>query len=398
MTNKLEQDEKNIIHEHRLELTILMPCLNEAETIRICVEKAKFFLSTYEVSGEVLVADNGSTDGSREIAEKCGARVVVVPEKGYGAALIGGNLAARGKYCIMGDADNSYNFTELMPFLEKLREGYDLVMGNRFKGGIGKGAMPALHKYLGNPVLSTIGKVLYPSDIGDFHCGLRGYNTEAIKNLGLRTLGMEYASEMVVQAALHGLRITEVPIILHPDGRSRPPHLRSWSDGWRHLKYLLMHAPNWLFYVPGFFMFIFGLTGTVLLTLFEPVVETFGLNTLLYMVVITVAGFNILSFGVVAKVYATQSKFIPMSHKEKFYDKINANSGSLAGGSMIFLGVAGTLMTLYMWNSRFFEWMEVDIAMRITLPSVMLIIIGLNIILTSFLVDILRIKVRHGGG
>ena len=382
---------------HQPELTILMPCLNEAETIRICIEKAKFFLTTYNVDGEVLVADNGSTDGSREIAEKCGARVVAIPERGYGAALIGGTLAAKGKYCIMGDADNSYNFTELMPFLEKLREGYDLVMGNRFKGGIGRGAMPALHKYLGNPVLSTIGKVLYPSDIGDFHCGLRGYVTKAIKKLELRTLGMEYASEMVVQAALHGLKITEVPIILHPDGRSRPPHLRSWSDGWRHLKYLLMHAPNWLFYVPGFFMFILGITGTVLLTLFEPVVETFGLNTLLYMVVFTIAGFNILSFGVVAKVYATQSKFIPMSDKEKFYDKINANTGSLAGGSMMLVGVAGTLMTLYMWNSRFFEWMEVDIAMRITLPSVMLIIIGLNIILTSFLVDILRIKVRRGG-
>lgn len=377
------------------ELTILMPCLNEAETIRICIEKAKFFLNTYGVAGEVLVADNGSTDGSRELAEKCGARVVVVPEKGYGAALIGGTLAAKGRYCIMGDADDSYNFTELMPFLEKLREGYDLVMGNRFKGGIGKGAMPALHKYLGNPVLSAIGKVLYPSDIGDFHCGLRGYNTEAIRNLELRTLGMEYASEMVVQAALNRLKIAEVPIILHPDGRSRPPHLRSWSDGWRHLKYLLMHAPNWLFYVPGFFMFISGLTGTILLTLFEPVVETFGLNTLLYMVVITIAGFNILSFGVVAKVYATQSRFIPMTNKEKFYDKINANTGSLAGGAMMLAGVAGTLMTLYMWNSRFFEWMEVDIAMRITLPSVMFIIIGLNIILTSFLVDILRIKVTE---
>ena len=309
-----------------LELTILMPCLNEAETIGICIEKAKFFLSAYDIKGEVLIADNGSTDGSQDIAKKNGARIVSIPEKGYGAALIGGTKAANGKYCIMGDSDNSYNFLELMPFLEKLRDGHDLVMGNRFKGGIGKGAMPLLHKYLGNPVLTGIGRLFFPSSIGDFHCGLRGYNTKSIRNLNLRTLGMEYASEMVVKAALNGLRITEVPIILHPDGRSRPPHLNSWSDGWRHLKFLLMHAPNWLFYVPGFTMSIFGLIGTVLLTAFAPInigIATFNINTLLYMVVLTISGVNILSFGVIAKVYATQSKFIPMSNQEEFYNKIN---------------------------------------------------------------------------
>jgi len=375
-----------------------MPCLNEAETIRICIEKAKFFLNTYDVKGEVLIADNGSTDGSQEIAASCGARVINIPQRGYGAALIGGCEAALGKYVIMGDADDSYDFTALMPFLEKLREGDELVMGNRFKGGISKGAMPPLHKYLGNPVLSFVGRVFYPSAIGDFHCGLRGYNTQAMRDLNLRTLGMEYASEMVVQATLHELKISEVPTILHPDGRSRPPHLRSWRDGWRHLKFLLMHAPNWLFFVPGFLFLFVGILSTVILAIFAPVTigrVSFDVNTMIYMIVLAIAGVNILCFGVISKVYAIQTQFIPITKKTNFYNKINAESGSLIGIIMFLLGLAGAIVAVVYWGRRDFGELETYNILRLTLPSLTLIVAGIQIFLTAFLVDILRIKVRQ---
>jgi glycosyltransferase involved in cell wall biosynthesis len=227
-----------------MELTILMPCLNEAETIEICVAKAKNWLMSNQLEGEVLIADNGSSDGSQALAERAGARVVSVPVRGYGAALHSGIQSAIGKYIIMGDADNSYDFSNLNPFLDKLREGYQLVMGNRFLGGIATGAMPMHHQYLGNPVLTTIGRVLFRSNCGDFHCGLRGFNREAILGLGLRTMGMEFASEMVVKATLKGLRVIEVPTTLSKDGRSRPPHLRSWRDGWRHLRFLLTYRDS----------------------------------------------------------------------------------------------------------------------------------------------------------
>ena len=225
-----------------MELTILMPCLNESLTLATCINKAQIFLKENNIDGEILIADNGSTDGSQNIAINAGARVVNIKEKGYGAALIGGCNNALGKYVIMGDSDDSYDFLNLMPFIEKLREGYDLVMGNRFKGGIEKGAMPPLHRYLGNPVLSTIGRILYKSPIKDWHCGLRGYNRESIQKLNLQTTGMEYASEMVVMSTINKLKICEVPTTLKKDGRDRPPHLNSWSDGWRHLKYLVSHV------------------------------------------------------------------------------------------------------------------------------------------------------------
>ena len=234
-----------------MELTILLPCLNEVETIAVCIRKAKQFLSENGVDGEVLVSDNGSVDGSQQIALQEGARVVHAPVRGYGGALITGCQEARGRYVIMGDADDSYDFLHLMPFLEKLREGFDLVMGNRFAGGIEEGAMPWSHRHIGNPILSFIGRVFFHSRIRDFHCGLRGYNRKSMLSLELQTTGMEYASEMVVKAELNGLKIAEVPTTLKKDGRSRPPHLRSFRDGWRHLKFLLMYAPNWLFLYPG---------------------------------------------------------------------------------------------------------------------------------------------------
>ncbi len=235
----------------QLELSIVMPCLNEAETVGVCVEKALRFLEKGAVDGEVIVADNGSTDGSVEIARRAGARVIHVPEKGYGNALMGGIRAARGRYIIMGDSDDSYDFLHLEGFLEKLREGYDLVMGNRFKGGIAPGAMPFLHRWLGNPVLSGIGRLLFRSPCGDFHCGLRGFSKSAAEKMRLQTPGMEFASEMVVKASLLGMRVAEVPTTLSKAGRSRLPHLRSWRDGWRHLRFLLLFSPRWLFWLPG---------------------------------------------------------------------------------------------------------------------------------------------------
>lgn len=250
--------------EQTCELTILMPCLNESETLATCIMKAKAYLERSGVDGEVLIADNGSTDGSQEIARGLGARVVDVAQKGYGAALLGGIAAARGKYTIMGDADDSYDFSSLQVFVDKLRQGVDLVMGNRFKGGIAPGAMPPLHRYLGNPVLSWIGRLFFRISIGDFHCGLRGFNTEAIRHCDLKTTGMEFASEMVVKASLYGLSMAEVPTTLAKDGRSRPPHLRTWRDGWRHLCFLLTYAPHWLYMYPALALMgvAAGLAGT----------------------------------------------------------------------------------------------------------------------------------------
>lgn len=377
-----------------IELTILMPCLNEAETLRTCIEKASRFLSVHGVSGEILIADNGSTDGSQQIAEECGARLVNIPVRGYGAALIGGCEAANGKYVIMGDADDSYDFSALMPFLERLRQGDALVMGNRFKGGIKKGAMPPLHRYLGNPVLSFIGRLFYPSSIGDFHCGLRGYNTEAMRDLHLNTTGMEYASEMVVKATLHGLAISEVPIILYPDGRSRPPHLRSWRDGWRHLKFLLMYSPNWLFFVPGGVCFILGLAFTLLL-LPGPLVigsVSFDVNTMVYMIVLMLAGYNIMTFGVIEKTYAIQTGFIPIDKHALFYNKINAENGTRAGAVMALLGIVTAIGAVIYWGSTSFGELNTRETLRMTLPSLALIVMGVQTILTSFLIDILRIK------
>jgi len=379
---------------NELELTILMPCLNEAETLETCIRKAQSFLEKNGVSGEVLIADNGSTDGSREIAENCGARLVAIPERGYGAALIGGCEAAYGKYVIMGDADDSYDFTNLMPFLERLRAGDELVMGNRFKGGIEKGAMPPLHRYLGNPVLSAIGRVFFPSKIKDFHCGLRGYNTESMRKLHLRTTGMEYASEMVVQATLHKLRISEVPTTLKPDGRSRPPHLRSWRDGWRHLKFLLMYSPNWLFFVPGILFFIIGLIGTVTLSVSPGQVQIFGalfgVNTLVYAVLLMIMGTSILLFGVLAKVHAAASGFIPESG---FFSKLTIDSGAVIGFVLCAIGVILTIVSLKL---AYPPGIDTEWLLKRTLPTLAILVIGVQLISTSFLADIIRIKRKSG--
>ncbi len=375
------------------ELTILMPCLNEAETLEVCIKKAKTFLETEHVNGEILIADNGSTDGSQEIAKSCGARVVDVSERGYGAALIGGCNAALGEYVIMGDADDSYDFLHLMPFLEKLREGYDLVMGNRFKGGITKGAMPPLHRYIGNPVLSFIGRLFYKCDIGDFHCGLRGYRREAILNIGLRTTGMEYASEMVVKATLYKLKITEVPTTLSPDGRSRAPHLRSFHDGWRHLKFLLMHSPSWLFLYPGIFFVALGAILMLVMaagTLYIGNVG-FDINTMLYAAAMLMIGVNTIFFNAFTKTYAQVTGFIPMGEEKKGF--MTVDRGILFGFILFLVGLILTIAALVSWNESEFGALDPKETMRLTIPAVTCMVVGIQIIFSSFFIGIL--KIRH---
>lgn len=379
-----------------MELTILMPCLNESRTLKTCIDKAMKFLNDNNIDGEVLIADNGSTDGSQDIAKNAGARVVDISEKGYGAALIGGCNAAFGKYVIMGDSDDSYDFLNLMPFVEKLREGYELVMGNRFKGGIEKGAMPPLHKYLGNPVLSFIGRVLYRSNIKDFHCGLRGYNRESIMKLNLHTTGMEYASEMVVQATLHKLKICEVPTTLKKDGRDRPPHLRSWSDGWRHLTFLLMHSPNWLFLYPGFLSFVIGLLISAKIVINPIIVNNvrFDVNTLVYSAVATIVGFQLILFYVLTKKYATLTKFIPITKIDKYLIKFTMNRGIFIGAILFLIGLIGSIVAICIWSNAGFGNLESSKMLRLTIPMLILFVCGIQLMFSSFFLGILEIKIR----
>ena len=383
-------------NQNDIELTILMPCLNEAETLEVCIKKAFHFLEEYHVNGEVLIADNGSTDGSQEIARRCGARVADVPVKGYGAALMGGCDAAYGRYVIMGDADDSYDFLHLMPFLEKLREGYDLVMGNRFKGGIAKGAMPWSHRYIGNPILSFIGRLFYPSAIGDFHCGLRGYNRESIQGLDLQTTGMEYASEMVVKATLMNLKMAEVPTTLAPDGRSRPPHLRSFRDGWRHLKFLLMHSPKWLFLYPGAVFFILGLIMMVAL-LPGPLTigsVSFDIHTMLVGSGCMILGAQTIQFALFTNAYAKVSGFIPVTQKaDNLLEKITTEKGALLGVILVLIGLVAAIASVIIWKNTQFGDLDPQQVMRYTIPAMTCIVIGVQFIFGSFFLGIL--KIRH---
>ncbi len=375
-----------------MELTILMPCLNEAETLETCIRKARTYLETSGVDGEILIADNGSTDGSQDIARRCGARVVDVPMRGYGAALIGGCNAALGTYVIMGDADDSYDFLHLDPFVEKLREGYDLVMGNRFKGGIEPGAMPPLHRYIGNPVLSFIGRLFYPSEIGDFHCGLRGYRRESILKLGLCTTGMEYASEMVVKATLYKLKIAEVPTTLKKDGRSHPPHLRSFRDGWRHLKFLLMHSPNWLFLYPGIALLALGLVMMVAL-MFGPVSigsVTLDIHTMLYGSAFAIIGASTITFSLFTKTYAKKSGFIPVDEKE--ISKVTEDRVILAGAILLILGIVATIAAIVLWGQTSFGALNPQYIMRLTIPALTAMAVGVQMIFGGFFIGILNIK------
>lgn len=381
--------------ENSLELTIVMPCLNEAETLEVCITKARKFLDESGVKGEVVIADNGSTDGSQEIAERCGARLVNVPEKGYGSALNGGIRAAYGEYVIMGDADDSYNFLNLMPYVEKLREGYDLVMGNRFKGGIEKGAMPFLHYYLGNPVLSFIGKLFFSIKVNDFHCGLRGFRKDAYLKMNLKTTGMEFASEMVVKAALLDMKMTEVPTTLSPDGRSRPPHLRTWRDGWRHLRFLLMYSPKWLFLYPGVLITILGLAFTGILA-YQPLTmgkTVFDVHTMLYTALAALVGYQFMSFYTISKVYATSNGLLPVSKSfDKNYQHFNLERGLILGVIMLLVGAGLTVKAFAFWQSSDFGDLVPRDTLRDVIPAVMLIAIGMQTLLNSFILGILGLK------
>lgn len=384
-----------------IELTILMPCLNEAETLGTCVRKAMDYLARSGVRGEVLIADNGSTDGSQAIAEGLGARVVPVPERGYGAALIAGIRAARGRYVIMGDSDDSYDFTALDPFVAKLREGYELVMGNRFRGGIKPGAMPPLHRYLGNPVLSTVGRVFFHSPVRDFHCGLRGFNRDAMLALDLRLPGMEFASEMVVKATVKGLRITEVPTTLSPDGRSRPPHLRSWRDGWRHLRFLLAFCPRWLFLYPGAALFLLGAAGMALL-LPGPLHlggVTLDVHTLLYASGAMVMGFQAVQFWIFARIYGAQEGVVPEEPRlTAALARFGLEPALIVAAVLVVLGLGLGVAAVAIWGAERFGPLTGMAAMRVTIASVTSMLLGLQLAFGAFFVALLGMMRAKGPG
>ena len=375
-----------------LELTILMPCLNEAETLATCIQKALAYLAQSGVSGEVLIADNGSSDGSQAIARGLGARVIDVPEKGYGAALIAGIAGARGRFVIMGDSDDSYDFSALDPFMAKLRDGFDLVMGNRFKGGIAPGAMPPLHRYLGNPVLSTIGRVFFGGPIRDFHCGLRGFSRAAIMALDLRAPGMEFASEMVVKATMRGLRITEVPTTLSPDGRSRPPHLRSWRDGWRHLRFLLIFCPRWLFFYPGALLFALGaITMAVLLP--GPAMlgfVTLDVHTLLYASGAVVMGFQAMQFWVFARLYGALTGLLPdPPGLSQTLSRFGLEAALVVAALLLLLGFGLGFFALAQWGAEDFGALSGGKVMRLAIASVTAMLLALQLAFGAFFLALL---------
>ena len=376
-----------------------MPCLNEAETLETCIRKAQGFLKENQIEGEVVVADNGSADGSREIARRCGARLVDVPQKGYGSALMGGIAAARGEYVIMGDADDSYDFTNLQPFISALDDGADLAMGNRFKGGIMPGAMPFLHRYLGNPVLSGLARTFFKSNVGDFHCGLRGFRRQAILDLDLQTTGMEFASEMAVKAALRGLKVVEVPTVLYPDGRSRPPHLRTWSDGWRHLKFLLLYSPKWLFFYPGAALIVFGLLVSVPL-IFAPLQiggVRLDINTLMYASLLTVVGAQSVLFSIFTYVFGVNVNLLPRdAATDKFLSRAGLEKGIALSAGMILLGFASSLGAVFYWSENRFGDIDPTRSMRLVIPGAMLFALGFQIFFASFFISILNIKLKQG--
>src|SRR5712664_3732192 len=371
------------------ELTILMPCLNEAATVGRCVAKARGFLERAGIDGEVLIADNGSDDGSRMLAERAGARVIEVAERGYGAAVAGGIAAAHGRSIIMGDADDSYDFARLDGFVAKLREGYPLVMGNRFRGGIQKGAMPLLHRYLGNPVLSFVGRLLFGAKVGDFHCGLRGFDREAVSSLNLRTTGMEFASELVVKASLAGWRIAEVPTTLHPDGRGRPPHLRSWRDVWRHLRFLLLFSPRWLFLYPGLALAALGALGVALLFP-GPLMLTpdFGFDdhTFLVAAIAILVGVQVVGFGVIARHSAVVNALLPRSRPlAALLSVISLERGLMTAAAIVCGGVAGVGWSLWQWSLVDFGPLTAPVVMRVLTFALVLIATGVQLAFTFFL-------------
>lgn len=378
-----------------LELSIVLPCLNEERTLAVCIQKARSFLNQHAIAGEIIIADNGSTDKSVEIAEAHGAKVVHVAEKGYGNALKGGFQAAQGRYILMADADDSYELNNLMPFVEKLREGYDLVMGNRFKGGILPGAMPWHHRYIGNPVLSFIGKLFFRSPANDFHCGIRGFTKAAIETINPQTSGMEFASEIVIKASILGMKVCEVPTRLFPDGRDRPPHLRSFRDGWRHLRFLLIYSPAWLFLYPGLLLLTAGGLLSLLL-FFGPVNIGFryiDFHTFIAAGSLSYLGLNMLSFALITRVYAYQSGLLPNQPRLfRLFRYINLEKGLLAGGVLAALGLILLFRAVLLSDN--FAQIGFDTSVRLVFGGALILVSGAQVIFTSFVLSMLGLKVR----
>lgn len=378
------------------ELTILMPCLNEAETLAACIEKARGFLVRSNIDGEVLIADNGSTDGSIEIAEALGAKVVHVRDKGYGSTLIQGIKAAAGRFIVIGDSDNTYDFSSLEPFLVKLRAGSDLVIGNRFQGGIAPGAMPILHKYLGNPLLSFLGRVFFSISLGDFHCGLRGFLRDRIMALGLTSRGMEFATEMIVRARMANYTITEVPTTLSVGGRTRPSHLRTWRDGWRHLRFLLIFSPQWLFLYPGFLLIVFGaMLSLLLLPGPFPITPhvSIDIHSLVAGSFLILIGLQAVAFAIVAHRYSVAHGFRPSSKRlERFLDQLTLERVLVVAAAILLAGLCGVGWCVLQWASEHFGPLEYGKLLRILTLSMTGVTIGLQLALTAFLAAILEIE------
>jgi glycosyltransferase involved in cell wall biosynthesis len=384
-----------------VDLTILMPCLNEAETLARCIEKAKAGLQKAGVRGEVLIADNGSTDGSQAIAERTGARVVAIPERGYGAALIGGTRAANGKWILMGDADDSYDFSQADRFVKKFQEGYDLVMGCRLPSGGGTimpGAMPWKNRWIGNPILSFIGRFFFKCPAHDFHCGLRGYTKEAFDALDLQTTGMEFASEMVIKATLRKLKLTEVPVTLSKDGRSRPPHLKPWRDGWRHLRFMLLFSPRWLFLIPGFVLFVFGADLAAALSVREIPIGRITLNVGALMVscMMAIVGFQLVAFAFFTKVFAIAEGLLPddprLSRVLKF---LTLEKGLVLSAGVFLVGMLLLLRALWLWGKvDFGELPSMEENLRRLIPAATLVVLGIQGIFSSFFMSALGLKTK----
>ena len=381
-----------------MELTIVMPCLNEAETLAACLLKANAFLDRAGVEGELVIGDNGSTDGSQAIAREHGARVIDVPVRGYGAALFAACTAARGRYIIMGDSDDSYDFSNLDGFLAKLREGNDLVMGNRFTGEIKPGAMPWKNRYIGNPVLSGIGKTLFRSSLGDFHCGIRGFSKSAFERLDLHTTGMEFASEMVIKATQMHMRLAEVPTTLSPDGRSRPPHLRPWRDGWRHLRFMLLFSPNWLFLYPGALLMLLS-GGLGLLIELGPLQIgrlQLDVDTLIYCAFALLIGFQGVMFALLSRVFAIQEKLYPATDRaRRLLRRMDLETGLVVGGILLLAGLALAIYTVAFWRRQQFGPLELRAVARLVIPAATSMALGVELMLFSFFLSTLGLSVRH---
>jgi glycosyltransferase involved in cell wall biosynthesis len=375
-----------------VDVSVVMPCLNESLTLGTCIKKAQATIDRLGVRGEIIVADNGSSDGSQSLAESLGARVVPIKTRGYGSALRGGIAAARGKYVIMGDSDDSYDFTQLEDFLCKLDEGYDLVMGNRFMGEIKPGAMPFLHRFVGNPVLSWIGRLFFGCPVGDFQCGLRAFRKDAVDRLELQTTGMEFSTEMVVKATLFNLQIAEIPTVLSPDGRDRPPHLRTWRDGWRYLRFLLLYSPRWLFLYQGIVLFVFGAILSLLLLPGPLAVGsvTLDYHTLLFGAMAILIGFESINFAVFTKLFGVTERLLPEDPDlNNLFRYVTLETGLVLGTLLILAGAGTWIFGLNYWRSHHFGPLDPDKTLRIVIPGFVSLTLGVQIVLSSFFLSVL---------